>query len=327
MADRQVDKKFTRGKEMVYQLPTEHLEIVARFDNQDQQTIDQVSYVTNRVMVKRDFYSYVKYGSEYYSGTQQNNHVTFREFYNEDGSIAYTEYLNDNAGETFEFPGQKIYYSKNELYLAMLKKLNFQQGDVIILDRMDESKGLNNGQLIFENYHPAKLMVVVHADHYDKHYTDEHHILWNNFYEYQFTHTADVASFVVATDKQRELLLKQQRHYYHQAPRVDTIPVDSLRQLRHPQGQRCPHALITASRLANEKHIDWLIKAVAKAHDQVEDVSLDIYGRGSEQGHLQQLIKDNNAEDYIKLMGQHDLTNVYTQYDAYIAASRRDCCE
>lgn len=170
-------------------------------------------------------------------------------------------------------------------------------------------------------------MVVVHADHYDKHYTDEHHILWNNFYEYQFTHTADIASFVVATDKQRELLLKQQRHYYHQAPRVDTIPVGSLRQLRHPQGQRRPHALITASRLANEKHIDWLIKAVAKAHDQVEDVSLDIYGRGSEQGHLQQLIKDNNAEDYIKLMGQHDLTNVYTQYDAYIAASRRDCCE
>lgn len=321
LSQRSVAKKFDRGNEMVYQLPNEQLEIVARMADKDKQEIDQVSYVANKVMVKRDFYSYTKYASEYYNGKNPNNHVTFREFYNEDGSIAYTEYLNDNDGETFEFPGHKIYYTKNELYLEMLKRLNFQKGDVIILDRMDESKKLNNGQLIFEHHQPAKLMVVVHADHYDKHYTDEHHILWNNFYEYQFTHTEDVASFVVATDAQRDLLLKQQKHYYNLQPRVDTIPVGSLDQLRHPQGDRKAHSLITASRLASEKHIDWLVKAVAAAHKNVADVTLDIYGQGSEQGHLQQLINQYHAGDYIRLMGQHDLTDVYTKYAAYIAAS------
>ncbi|WP_367342613.1 accessory Sec system glycosyltransferase GtfA [Limosilactobacillus sp.] len=316
-----VDKKFDRGDETVYQLSDEQLEVAVRMVNRDKQTLDQVSYVVNGVMVKRDFYSYTKYASEYYNGDKNNNHVTFREFYNENGQVAYTEYLNDNNGETFEFPDHQIFYSKNELYLEMIKRLNFQDGDVIILDRMDESKGLNNGQLIFEHHNPAKLMVVVHADHYDKHYTDEHHILWNNFYEYQFTHTADVASFVVATDAQRDLLLKQQKHYYDLQPRVDTIPVGSLDQLRRPKDKRKSHSLITASRLASEKHIDWLIKAVASAHKQVADVTLDIYGQGSEQGHLQQLISQFNAGSYIHLMGQHDLTDVYTKYDAYIAAS------
>lgn len=321
LSQRNVAKKFDRNQETVYQLPDEQLEIAVRMVDRDKQTLDQVSYVANGVMFKRDFYSYTQYASEYYNGDKNNNHVTFREFYNEDGRIAYTEYLNDNNGETFEFPDHQIYYSKNELYLEMLRKLHFQNGDVIILDRMDESKGLNNGQLIFEHHRPAKLMVVVHADHYDKHNTDEHHILWNNFYEYQFTHTNDVASFVVATDAQRDLLLKQQKHYYGLQPRVDTIPVGSLDQLRHAQEDRKAHSLITASRLASEKHIDWLVKAIAAAHKQVNDITLDIYGQGNEQGHLQQLINQFNAGDYIHLMGQHDLTNVYTKYATYIAAS------
>ena len=51
----------------------------------------------------------------------------------------------------------------------MLRKLNFKADDIIILDRMDEDKQLVNGQLIFEHHLPAKLVIPVHADHYDKH--------------------------------------------------------------------------------------------------------------------------------------------------------------
>ena len=31
----------------------------------------------------------------------------------------------------------------------------------------------SNGQLIFEHHNPAKLVIVVHADHYDEHYTNK----------------------------------------------------------------------------------------------------------------------------------------------------------
>lgn len=314
-------EKVASDKEIKYLFLGEGLEVVARLHNAKQQTIDQVSYVTNGVMVKRDFYSYVKYASEYYSGTKKDNHVTFREFYNEDGSIAYTEHLGANKQELFEFPNQTYFYSKNDLYLKMIKKLNFQAGDMIILDRMGEDQQLDNGQLIFEHYHPAKLVVVVHADHYDAVHTGKHEILWNNFYEYAFTNPDDVTAYVVATDQQRDILKAQQKKYYHQTPTVVTIPVGSLDQLRKPNVERRAYSLITASRLASEKHINWLIKAVVAAQQKLPELTLDIYGQGVEQDRLKKLIDKLGANDYIHLMGQHDLTDLYVNYAAYVAAS------
>jgi accessory Sec system glycosylation protein GtfA len=79
--------------------------------------------------------------------------------------------------------------------------------------------------------------------------------------------------------------------------------------------------MITASRLADEKHIDWLVRATAIAHKQVPDISLDVYGYGPQLQNLQKLVKENHATDYIRLMGQHDLTDVYQNYAAYAAGS------
>ncbi len=42
--------------------------------------------------------------------------------------------------------------------------------------------------------------------------------------------------------------------------------------------------MISASRLANEKHIDWLVKAVIVAKRQVPELTFDIYGEGQETG-------------------------------------------
>lgn len=307
-------------KSILYVSDDEKLTIIVRLHNADKETIDQATYLSNGVMQKRDFYSYVRYAREYYAGTLKGNHVVSREFYNEDGSKAYTQLL-DGKNETFLFP-DKIYYSKNELYAEMIKRLNFKADDVIILDRMNDGGVLINGQIIFEHHRPAKLVIVVHADHYDVHSLSRKNILWNNFYEYQFTHTDDVAAYVVSTDKQRNLFVDQERRYYGKNVNVVTIPVGSLATLKHPhQAGRKKHALITASRLAMEKHIDWLIKAVVQAHESVKDVSLDIYGKGGQEQALRKLITDNHAEDYIRLMGQHDLTDVYINYATYIAAS------
>ena len=308
------------SKEIRYQSPQEAVTIIPRYNDRQKQTIDQVSYVANNLLIKRDFYSYTKYATEYYSGDAKNNHVVFREFYNEDGSVAYTQHLDNHQQELFEFPHQ-YFYTKSDLYREMLQRLDFKASDTIILDRMDEDKQLINGPLVFAHHGAAKLFVAVHADHYDKHYTNEHQVLWNNFYEYQFTHYNDVDGFIVATDHQRQLLGKQFKHYYHAKPQIMTIPVGSLNQLIKPTKQRKKHSLITASRLANEKHIDWLISAVAAARQVVDDVTLDIYGAGGQMGRLKELITKNNADDYIKLMGQHDLSQVYQQYETYIAGS------
>lgn len=313
-------QKISGQKEVRYQADQEDLVIVPRYYDQEKQTIDQVSYVVNNRLIKRDFYSYTKYAAEYYTGDEQNNRVLFREFYNVDGSLAYTQHLDGQQQELFEFP-QQIFYTKTDLYREMLKRLDFQATDTIILDRMDEDKALVNGPLVFAHHGPAKLMVAVHADHYDKHYTDDQRVLWNNFYEYQFTHTADIDCFIVATDQQQRLLAKQFKHYQHEKPQIATIPVGSLPALVKPTQARKPHSLITASRLANEKHIDWLVEAVAAAHQEIPDLTLDIYGAGSGQAQLADLIEKKQAGDYIRLMGQHDLSQVYQQYETYIAGS------
>ena len=88
-----------------------------------------------------------------------------------------------------------------------------------------------------------------------------------------------------------------------------------------PKAERKPFGLITASRLASEKHVDWLVKAVIAAKKKLPELSLDVYGQGGEFNTLQDIIKNNQAEGYIRLMGQHDLTDVYEKYTTYVAAS------
>ena len=308
------------SKEVYFTCQSENLTIVPRYNDQSKKTIDQVSYLFNNRLIKREFYSYVKYATEYYTGAKDNNRVVFREFYNEDGTCAYVQHVGKNGNETFEF-SDCYYYSKTELYQAMLKKLNFQSNDVIILDRMDEDKQLVNGPLVFAYHKPAKLIVAVHADHYDKHYTNDHQVLWNNFYEYQFTHYRDVDCYVVATKKQQDLLTKQFRHFYNATPKIVAIPVGSIHQLVNPIEKRKPCSMITASRLAKEKHVDWIIKASTIAKKRIPDLTLDIYGEGGERGRLQELIKKAEAQSYIRLMGQRNLANVYQKYETYIAGS------
>lgn len=106
--------KQIAGKEVIY-LVNKDFAIVARLNDTEKKTIDQVIYRRKNLILKREFYSYTKYASEYYSGSQQNNHVVFREFYNEDGSVCYTQHLNNNQ-ETYEFADGRIFYSKDELY-------------------------------------------------------------------------------------------------------------------------------------------------------------------------------------------------------------------
>ncbi len=311
------------GKEIRYRYPDKQVLITARTDNFNKQAIDQVSYTLNGQLLQRDYYSYTKYVSEYYQGIVGTNYVVARDFYNQDGSHAYRQSY-DRGHEIYQFADGRFFTSKNELYRAMLHQLHFQTNDVIIMDRLNEDRELANGELILENHGPAKVVAPIHAEHYSKIGTTAQHILWNNFYDYQFNHPQQVDAFLFSTKQERDLFIHQQAQYNHQQVTAVTIPVGSLTTLRYPNGQRRRHALITASRLAPEKHLDWLIRAVVAAHRQIPDVTLDIYGQGPMWQRLQKLIQQLNANGYIHLMGQHDLTTVYANYSAYASASTNE---
>lgn len=185
-----------------------------------------------------------------------------RRFFNEDGSVAYEE-INDDDVVMYQFP-DRLLCSKEELVGYMVSGLNLTSEDVVIIDR---TTGV--GQAIMQNAGPARIGIIIHADHFSESNCNDDYILWNNYYEYAFSQNKHVDFYVTATDAQNQLLKEQFEKYLHVSPRIVTIPVGSLDELKYPAQPRRPYSLITASRLAGEKHVNWMVAAAAQAHEQL----------------------------------------------------------
>lgn len=282
--------------------------------DEDSDLVHRVEIVSRGCLIRKDYFTYCRIYSEYYAPFKKQAHLYQRRFFNEDGSIAYEEIIDDEE-VMYKFQ-DKIICSKNELVGYMVSKLNLTKDDIVIIDR---TTGI--GQAIISNAKPAKIGIIIHADHFSEGSTDDNNILWNNYYEYAFSQHKHIDFYVCATDDQNKLLREQFKKYMNEEPNIITIPVGSLSQLKCPEGERNRHALITASRLAREKHIDWLVEAVAKVKSIIPSISLDIYGKGGEEKAIKELISRFGCEDCIRLCGQHDLTDVYKNYEAYVSAS------
>ncbi|MGV2876379.1 accessory Sec system glycosyltransferase GtfA [Macrococcus capreoli] len=305
-------KTLQSGKVKTIYLEGDHTFLRCFLKDEAQNIVDRVEYVVNQKVIRKDFYSYTKICSEYYA-PHNGAKLYMRQFYNEDGSVAYREHI-DKEESMFEIRGNK-FYSKQEFVAYFMQCLNLTAQDIVILDR---GKGV--AQSIIQNSGAAKLGVVVHAEHFSENNTTDDVILWNNYYEYQFMNHDKVDFFITATERQKQKLAAQFKKYLNAEPQIYTIPVGSLKTLKKAT-HRKPHSLITASRLAKEKHLDWLVLAVVKAKQTIQDLTFDIYGEGSQRQMLNQLIVKHGATDYIKLKGHVHLEDVYAQYDAFISGS------
>lgn len=303
-------------KTITYKFPDINLRIVAYFDLSNKLSknkIFKVEWIVDEKLIQRDYYTYVKVYSEYFKPVNNQANLYQRRFFNEDGSVEYEELINGEQS-LFIFKDRTI-YSKQELIVFFIEKLKLTDKDILIIDR-----STNMGPQIIKAKGQAKVGVVVHAEHYNEPLTTDKKILWNNYYDYQFENANAIDFFVTATNKQKEVLEQQFLEYKKGPIKIYAIPVGSIDELKK-KAKRIPHSLITASRLASEKHIDWLIRAVVMAHEEIQDITLDIYGRGGEEASLKNLIVELGAEEYIHLMGQHDLTNVYSSYQTYVSTS------
>lgn len=284
------------------------------FVNTNDDLVHRVEMVSEGCLIRKDYFMSGRVFSEYYAPLDEKAHLYQRRFFNRNGSVAYEEIIDD-GDVMYKFP-DKILGSKEELIGYMTSLLKPEKDDIIIIDR-----ATGQAQGILENAGDARVGVVIHADHFSEGATDEDNILWNNYYEYTFSQHKHIDFYITATESQRTLLISQFEKYHNVTPTVYTIPVGSLLELKHPAEARGKHSFITASRLATEKHVDWLISAVVEARKEVPDITLDIYGKGGAEKDLQQQIEKLGANSYIRLMGQQDLTEVYQKYEAYLSAS------
>lgn len=309
------DYSFTReGRIVRYTFKGTDMFYTVYMVDEESDLVHRVEIVSRGCLIRKDYYTYCRIYSEYYAPLNKTAHLYQRRFFNEDGSVAYEEIIDDDK-VMYQFK-DKILCSKEELVGYMVSCLGLTSDDIVIVDRMT---GI--GQAILRNAKPARIFSIIHADHFSEGNTDDNNILWNNYYEYSFSQHKNIACYVTATDEQNKLMRQQFIKYKGCEPNVVTIPVGSLSELKKPDVGRKKHSLITAARLAKEKHIDWLVEAVAEVHKVIEDVSLDIYGKGGEEEKLKELIEKNGAASYIRLCGQHNLTEVYKGYEAYVSGS------
>ncbi|KRL35062.1 accessory Sec system glycosyltransferase GtfA [Liquorilactobacillus uvarum] len=306
--------KHAGAKIVRYYFEKENKFVTAFLKEPNSDIVERVEHVSHDFLIRKDYFTYTKLFSEYYTPRNSRAYLYQRRFFNEDGSVAY-EQIVDGKDEIYRMK-DSVLYSKIELINYFLSKLNLTSKDILLLDR-----ATCMGQSVFRNRGTARLGVVVHAEHFSENATDDKNILWNNYYEYQFDYARYVDFFITATDVQNKLMKEHFKKYCTHVPRVVTIPVGSLDKLRYPEKKRKSQSLITASRLASEKHIDWLILAVVKAHKNIPHLVFDIYGSGGENEKLLALINYNEAGNYIHLRGHTDLTEVYKNYEAYITAS------
>ncbi len=284
------------------------------FTDEMSDRVHRVEIVSGGLLIRKDYFTYGRVFSEYYAPLNNKAHMYLRRFFNEDGTVAYEE-INDDGTVMYQFPDQ-LFCSKEEFVGYMVSRLNLTKNDTILIDR---TTGI--GQAILRHAGEARVGIIIHADHFSEGATDENYVLWNNYYEYSFAMRKHVDFYVTATDEQNRLLKDQFLKYTGAAPTVYTIPVGSLEELKYPTVNRKPYSILTASRLASEKHIDWIIEAVAEAWKTVPQLSMDIYGKGGEEPKLRELIKKLGAENYIVLRGQQNLKEVYQDYELYLSGS------
>lgn len=242
--------------------------------------------------------------------------------------VLFDFYDNNKGGivirniHLFDEEGQHLFFwSEVQMQRYFFKKVDqaYGGGNNWFLDRGEESEAA----LFYPRMPGSRLVEVVHADHLADR-NDPRYPLWNNYYEYALTHVDRVEKVVSATHKQTEDLLID---FPGQEEKFATIPVGGVKDLpkapKVDDSKRIPPLhLITASRLADEKHIDIVVRSVAKVRSEGVDVSLDIYGAGNQDKHIQDVIKTVGAGDYIKLKGlSHHLDQIYPKYDAFITAS------
>ncbi|TYC46163.1 accessory Sec system glycosyltransferase GtfA [Leuconostoc litchii] len=281
------------------------------------ENVNYADYIINGYLIRKDHFTYTRTFSEYYTPVDNQAKVHRRVFYNENGTIAY-EQLIDQENVLYNMR-EKILYSEYELVSYFLEKIHPTKQDVLIIDR---EKYIASA--VLKNKNNAKVGVVIHAEHYSSNQTDEEHVVWNNFYEYQFMHADAIDFFVTATCRQKEKLENQFKKYKGITPKIEAIPVGNLDKLRGKRHKRNKNRLITASRLATEKHIDWIVLAIISLHESIPSVVLDIYGMGNQREKIQQIVDEYNADSYINLKGHQDLTEIYKSYFGYVTASQSE---
>ena len=196
-------RRFIRNREgrlVRYTFDGQNNFYTAYMVNETDDLVHRVEMVSKGMLIRKDYFTDRRIFSEYYAPLDNAAKLYMRRFFNQDGSTAYEE-MTTGEQPVYRFPGKMI-LSKEELIGYMVSRLNLTEDDILIIDR---TTGM--GQSILQHAGPARVGVVVHAEHYSEGSTNDVNILWNNYYEYPFAQHKHIDFFNIYNEVSiRELM-------------------------------------------------------------------------------------------------------------------------
>lgn len=153
---------------------------------------------------------------------------------------------------------------------------------------------------------PAYVAMHLHNSHAGDAQDPMHSIL-NNHYEFAMNALNDYDAVISATHKQTKDVIER----FHPTTELFTIPVgivpdDTLNAPRVAVKDRTFGKVVAFARIAWEKHLDDLVRAVGIVHKTVPEISLDLYGYADSSDNYK---ARRAVEDAIK---EYDLEGVVT---------------
>lgn len=301
---------WTAGDQLVDRVETLAGDQVIRVEHYDE-TLNNVAHFHDNQPVRRVFYT-------------PDGRVGAEQFYSDNqiirtlitpASPLYEPAVRHGRQRCSSFRGDVVLEGRSQFFQFVFARLFSRPDDVVIVDR-----ALDVIDSVYPVIGDRRLYSVVHAEHFDLKQVDDGVLLWNNHYENVFTRPDMVDGFIVSTRRQKEVLDDQLASLFPAGDfTVAHIPVGFVATPAAPP-RYDPFAIVTASRLADEKHIDLLIRAVGAARKTVPGLRLDIYGEGN-RDRLLAVIGETQTHDCVRLMGHQRLSGVLGSYALYVSAS------
>lgn len=229
-------------------------------------------------------------------------------------------WLQEKNGEIHTFD------TIDELFEHFLNRINEKGNNIFILDRSLLADGA-----LTRLKKPAYTVMHLHNSQAGD-AQDPLHSIVNNNYEYALANLDRYSSVVSATQRQTNDVIER----FKPKAKMFTIPVgivdnETLNEDHVAMDKRTFGKVIAVARIAYEKRLDDLVRAVKIVHDQVPEVTLDLYGYADssnnygEKRKIEKLIKKLNLEDVVTFKGYtNDIAKVEKDAQVFGLTSRME---
>lgn len=201
--------------------------------------------------------------------------------------------------------------TRDEAYTHWLNEITrFADFTILIADASTKAKAVSK-----VSASSARKVLTLHGNHFAKPYIYGSPVTVVSGRILDSARFAD--SLVLLTNAQ----MKDVDRQFHDLKDVRVIP-NSVSIEPSPKALRDTRRFVVVSRLETVKNIDMIIRAFRIALEQCEELRLDIWGHGSREKDIQELIVENDLAEHVTLKGYaNPVSQVFAQARGSISAS------